>query len=147
MYWGNRATLICSPKTCTTEVAIVLAIQNSFRNSFLVVKSLCALQNDLPVRASAALTGNRQLCHHCNQLKYFNQSLISMVKRGVQLLNGPWICRELTVQCKMYNAIFLGTCVHGSFVTDLCTTVVFRFCCMRNDLNENEANTGYEVHF
>lgn len=65
----------------------------------MAVKSLCPLQNDLPVRASAALTDNQQLCRHINQLKYFSQNLISMVKHGVQLLNGPWICRGLTVQC------------------------------------------------
>jgi len=80
-------------------------------------------------------------------MKCFNHSLIGMVKHGVQLLNGPWICRVLTVQCKMYNAILLGTRAFGSFAASLRTAVVFCFCCVRNNLSENKANKGDEVHF
>lgn len=104
IHWGHRAQLICWPKTCVAAVTTVLAAQNSLRNSFLVVKSSSALRHDLPVRASAAQTGNGQLCHHFNQLKYFNQSLISMEKHGVQLRSGAWVRGGLAARSAISEA-------------------------------------------
>lgn len=51
IFGGNHAPLICWPKPCAPGVTI----QNSLTSSFSVLRYRCALWNELPVRAPAAL--------------------------------------------------------------------------------------------